>query len=191
MTVVDRRIQRTRQTLHGALMALVVEVPYDGITVQQILDRANVGRSTFYAHFQDKDELLMWGTEHLKEALSLSAAQPPRADGPEVLVVFSRAMFDHAHGYRKIYRALVNTSVWPHLRQRIQNIIAEQIRRQCRAMKRTQKQQSKMPLELFVHYLASTLLTVLTWWIDHNNSLSPEEIDRVYRGLVLPSIRSA
>src|SRR5437867_5173407 len=73
MAVVDRRIQRTRKTLHEALMALVLEGPYDSITVQQILDRANIGRSTFYTHFQDKDELLMWGTQHLRT--TLSAAQ--------------------------------------------------------------------------------------------------------------------
>jgi AcrR family transcriptional regulator len=170
-------------------MALVVEVPYETITVQQVLDRANVGRSTFYTHFQDKDELLMWGTQHLKEALSVAAAQHHSED-PEDIVNFSRAMFDHAYGYRKIYRALVTSSVWPHLRQRIQNIIAEQVRRQCKLMKRTQKTKSKLPLELFVHYLASTLLTVLTWWFDHNSPLSPEEIDDVYRGLVLPSVRS-
>jgi len=193
MAVVDRRIQRTRKTLHEALMALVLEGPYDSITVQEILDRANVGRSTFYTHFQDKDELLMWGTEHLRA--TLSAAQKEReaaaAGSPERIIYFSRAMFDHADGYRKIYRALVNSAVWPYVRQRIQNILAELIRRECEAVKRVKRSKSKLPLELFVHYLAATLMTVMTWWVDHKNSLSAEEIDQVYRGLVLPSIRSA
>src|SRR5437867_8818115 len=81
MAVVDRRIQRTRKTLHEALMALVLEGPYDSITVQQILDRANVGRSTFYTHFQDKDELLMWGTQHLRATLSAAAAGARRICG--------------------------------------------------------------------------------------------------------------
>src|SRR5262245_44997259 len=118
MAVVDRRIQRTRETLHSALMALVVEVPYARITVQQILDRANVGRSTFYSHFQDKDELLIWGTQHLRETLVASRRQ--LAPSPENLIQFSGAMFEHADRYRKIYRALVNSAVWPHVRQRIQ-----------------------------------------------------------------------
>jgi len=190
---VDRRIQRTRKTLHEALMALVLEGLYDTITVQQILDRANIGRSTFYTHFQDKDELLMWGTQHLRT--TLSAAQQERdasaAASPERIIYFSRAMFDHANGYRRIYRALVNSAVWPHVRQRIQNILAELIRRECETVKRSQRSKSKLPLELFVHYLAATLMTVMTWWVDHKNSLSAEEIDQVYRVLVLPSIRSA
>jgi AcrR family transcriptional regulator len=187
--VVDRRIQRTRTTLHQALMALVLEGPYDSITVQQILDRANVGRSTFYTHFRDKDELLMWGTQHLK--VTLSAAKREHDASRERVIYFSRAMFDHADSYRKIYRALVNSAVWPHVRQRIQNILAELIRRECSAMKRLQRSKSKLPLELFVHYLAATLMTVMTWWVDHRNSLSAEEIDQVYRELVLPSIQSA
>lgn len=189
MPSLDRRVQRTRNTLHQALMSLVIETPYDTITVQQILDRANVGRSTFYTHFQDKDELLMWGTQHLRE--TLSTAQQTAAAAPEELLQFSRAMFEHAHAYRKVYRALVTSSVWPHLRQRIQNIIAEQIRsRSAAVMKPLQRSRSKLPKELFVHYLASTVMTVVTWWVDHDSRLSPEEINDVFRELVLPSIRS-
>ncbi len=192
MTVVDRRVQRTRKSLHEALMALVLEVSYDTITVQQILDRANVGRSTFYTHFQDKDELLMWGTQHLRETISTAQRrEQSAAAAPEDIVRFSLAMFEHAHGYRKVYRALVTTSVWPHLRQRIQNILAELIRRECAAnMKRQRRSKSELPVELFVHYLASTLMAVVTWWVDHNSPLPPEEIDQVFRGLVLPTIRS-
>src|SRR5690242_4167136 len=62
---VDRRIQRTRQLLLDALLSLILEKDFDSITVQDVIDRANVGRSTFYAHFQDKDELLLSGFEHL------------------------------------------------------------------------------------------------------------------------------
>ena len=50
----DRRVQRTRQLLQDALIAMVIEKGYDATTVQDIIDRANVGRATFYAHFPDK-----------------------------------------------------------------------------------------------------------------------------------------
>jgi AcrR family transcriptional regulator len=175
-TMLDRRIQRTRGALHEALIALVLEMPYDAITVQQILDRANVGRSTFYTHFQDKDELLMWGTEHLKTTLA-AAQRAPAAKPADSVVQFSRAMFEHAYGYRKVYRQLVISPVWPHLRQRIQNILAELIRRDASPeLARLKRSKTRLPPELFVHYIASTLMTVLTWWIDHNSPLSPEEV---------------
>ena len=55
---VDRRIQRTRQLLDDALIELILEKGYDKITVQNIVDQANAGRSTFYSHFLDKDDLM-------------------------------------------------------------------------------------------------------------------------------------
>ncbi len=54
----DRRVQKTQALLHGALASLIHEKSYDAVVVKEILARANVGRSRFYAHFRDKDELL-------------------------------------------------------------------------------------------------------------------------------------
>ena len=55
---VDRRVQKTRQILQQAIVELVVEKGFESIKVQDILDKANIGRTTFYAHYQDKGELL-------------------------------------------------------------------------------------------------------------------------------------
>src|SRR5690242_13310 len=62
----DRRIQRTRQLLLDSLIQLILEKGYESITVQDIIDRANVGRSTFYSHFQDKEDLLLSGFESMR-----------------------------------------------------------------------------------------------------------------------------
>ena len=56
MTKTDRRVQRTRELLQKALIALISERRYDAITIQDIVDRANVGRTTFYLHYSSKDE---------------------------------------------------------------------------------------------------------------------------------------
>ncbi|MBI3439910.1 MAG: TetR family transcriptional regulator, partial [Proteobacteria bacterium] len=66
--VEDRRIQKTRQLLHDALASLIREKPYDAISVSDVLERANVGRSTFYMHFRDKDELLASGIRAIVRA---------------------------------------------------------------------------------------------------------------------------
>ena len=167
----DRRIGRTRDSLHQALLALLLEKPYDSITVQHVLDRANVGRSTFYTHFKDKEDLLVSGVDNLRVHLS---ARHERGD----VIGFSLAMFEHANEFRKVYRALVLTPVWPRIRQRIQDVLADLIRREYKPRK------SKVPPELFVHYAASTFMSVLTWWIDHRTGLSPAEIDELFRALV-------
>ena len=69
MESTNRRVRRTHRSLHNVLMSLILEKNYDAITVQQILDRADVGRSTFYAHFDGKDELLLSGTDDLRNTL--------------------------------------------------------------------------------------------------------------------------
>ena len=61
----DRRVQRTKTSLRAALIGLAREKPYDSIAVKEILDRANVGRSTFYAHFRDKKDLLESGIHEM------------------------------------------------------------------------------------------------------------------------------
>ena len=55
----DRRVARSRRALKEALTDLILEQGYESVTVQDVIDRADVGRSTFYAHFLDKDDLLM------------------------------------------------------------------------------------------------------------------------------------
>ena len=59
MTVIDRRVRRTRERLQQALIELIGDRGYDAVTIQQIVDRANVGRTTFYAHYGSKDDLFM------------------------------------------------------------------------------------------------------------------------------------
>src|SRR5712692_5011209 len=107
MDKTDRRVRRTREALHKALMSLALEKKYDAITVQEVLDRADIGRSTFYTHFQSKDELLISGFHHLRVTLEAALEQQKKsAKRHESVIAFSGAMFEHAHGYREMYFAL-------------------------------------------------------------------------------------
>ena len=64
--IADRRVQKTRKLLLDALVSLILEKGYDEVSIQDIIDRANVGRSTFYAHYENKEQLLLFGHEHLR-----------------------------------------------------------------------------------------------------------------------------
>jgi AcrR family transcriptional regulator len=188
----DRRVRRTHKSLHEALIALVQQKNYDDITVQDVLDRADVGRSTFYAHFQDKDQLLLSGVEHLRltleEALRRERGRAKRHEG---VIAFSRAMFEHADGYRTIYYALLKTQGWPLVRQRMQDLLEELIGRECKTeIAALRKAKSEVPVELFVHYLTSSFFSVMTWWIDRRSRLTPQQIDEMFRSLVLPTVHS-
>ena len=193
MLMKDRRVRKTRKWLHEALISLLLERNYDTLTIQQILDRANVGRSTFYAHFKDKDELLLSGIHDFQSTLaSLHQREKASAEGHESFVAFSRAMFEHAYAYRDAYHALLNTQVWSRVRQSIQDSLTELIRQECKAeIPRLKDASSDVPVDLFVHVLVSTFMSVLTWWLDRRSRLSPQQINEVFRSLVLPSINAA
>lgn len=190
METIDRRVRRTQRLLHNALMSLVLEKSYDSITVQEILDRADVGRSTLYAHFTGKDELFLSGTNGLRETLeaALQNARPNRS-GHKVVIGFSRAMFEHAHEYRNVYHALLSTQAWPLFRERLHEILQELIRRECKAeILKIEKANSEVPVDLVVHYLSTAFLSVLTWWLDRKSRLTPAQIDDVFCSLVVPTI---
>jgi AcrR family transcriptional regulator len=102
--LVDRRVRKTREALHAALMSLVVERGYDALTVEDILVSADVGRSTFYAHFPGKDALLGFGFERLRQDLDHAIASAgPRSFG------FLPGLAAHARSHVGLYRALLGS----------------------------------------------------------------------------------
>src|SRR5918995_228998 len=107
--VMDRRAARTQKALHGALMSLIVRKGYEAITVQDIIDEADVGRSTFYSHYTGKEDLLRSGFQTLRAELAeaqRTAGAKSEAAQDEPLGS-SLAMFEHACQYRHIYKALL------------------------------------------------------------------------------------
>ena len=188
----DRRVRRTHKSLHDALISLLQQRKYDKITIQDILERADIGRSTFYTHFDDKDDLLVSGVEHLRAILEGALRQGKcQARGHERVIAFSRAMFEHVDGFRRIYQSLLNTAGWPLVRRRIEELLDELIRRECKAeIDRARKAKAEVPIELFVYYLTSSVFSVITWWIDSRSRLTPDQIDSMFRRLVLPTVNS-
>src|SRR5260370_21797664 len=102
----DRRAARTRRALHGALISLILRKGYDAITIQEIIDEADVGRATFYAHYRSKEDLLRGGFTRLRAELK-AARDVGVSKGKRGPLSFSLAMFEHACAYRDVYRALV------------------------------------------------------------------------------------
>lgn len=174
-------------------MSLILEKKYESITVQEILDRADVGRSTFYMHFQDKDELLFSGFQYLQSFLE--SVQEPSATLPgksyERIIGFSLAMFEHAYEYRRVNRALLGSNAEAVVRRRIHSILAGVIWKELKLELQTRKRgNGPVSPELLAHFLVSTYISVLTWWLNSRNPVPPKDIDAAYRLLVLPYLVS-
>ncbi len=184
----DRRIQKTRKALHEALIFLMGQKKYERILVQDILDRADVGRSTFYMHYRDKDELLMAGLDDLWNTLRDAQSESNAARKPERVIQFSLAWFRHTYGHRHITKTLVGTQVWDKIRERMEGWLIEMIKAEARPL--WKKGLSGKNVDLFAYYLGSSFVAVMTWWLSQKNPVPPEEIDAQFRRLVLPVLNA-
>lgn len=182
----DRRVRRTRGLLHGALASLIHEKPYDDIVVKEILARADVGRSTFYAHFRDKDELLAAGLRDLLREGGSSA--PPSAGRAEWVLGFSAPTFEHIGRHARAARPGVaarhEDSLHDHLERAVAESVAERVRRAAPVA-------GVVPGDLLARHVAATFVRVLEWWIGGGLRQSAGETDAAFRALVLPALREA
>ncbi|HEX6894376.1 MAG TPA: TetR/AcrR family transcriptional regulator [Bryobacteraceae bacterium] len=187
----DRRIQKTRKLLHDALMSLVREKPYDDIVVKEILDRANVGRSTFYTHFNDKDELLASGMQDLLrtvQAAELSASGTRQ----ERIIRFSLPVFEHIHRHREAGAAGMGARGRAVLHERLQKVLAGLIADDIRkALQSRRKAARQTPPELLAQYVASTFVLVLNWWVENKSAMRPKDVDGLFRALTLPTLSAS
>lgn len=188
----DRRVQRTHKLLHQALMSLIAEKKYELITVQEILDRADVGRSTFYTHFRDKDELLVEGFQQFKNRLaSAQASAAASSKSYERIIGFSLAMFEHVNEYRRVLRALLHSNGEVIVRRHLHSALAGLIQPEVKALLRERVSgHCAVSPELLTHFLVSTYISVLTWWLNSKNPVPPKSVDAAYRQLVLPCLAS-
>ena len=180
----DRRTQRTRHALMQALMDLIQEKRYDSITIQDICDRANVGRSTFYAHYQDKDDLLVSHFQHVMENLD---GQIQRRDGQ--LVFSITPLLQHVQQYHHLYRALVSSGGFEVLLRAGQKQWSAQIQTHLAALS-ADGHRSDIPPEVIAMYLAGVVQTMLVWWLAHKMPYSPEKMDEMFQQLVMPGLNA-
>jgi AcrR family transcriptional regulator len=174
---VDRRVRRTKELLRGALLALVQEKGYDRLTVQDIIDRADVGRSTFYAHFRDKEDLLFYGLEEVREAF-----QPGRQHA-------TLQVFEHFARSRDVAKAMAGRRGWEMFMRYLHGLLSDLLRSQLRS--RAPEGETVVPLDAVVEFATSTLIGLgVRWWLENDVPLSPKEMDRLYRRLTEPGIRA-
>lgn len=186
---IDRRIQRTRRLLGDALLALIVEKGYAAITIQDILNRANLGRSTFYAHYRDKDDLLAGEFEHFKELFEQFDAQP-LAEGHRLHSrerSLSLAFFRHAGEQHCLYKAMVGKRGGETVRKLLYQYISGLMKSHLEQYIPDDENMA-VPREVVVHYFISSFLALLTWWLDNDMPYSPEEVDAMFQQLVLPGV---
>jgi AcrR family transcriptional regulator len=178
----DRRSQRTRLLLMQALIDLIRTKRYDAITVQEITEHANVGRSTFYAHFTDKDDLLVDGVRALVDNLRLSTASAA-ADFP------SLALFQHVGSHADLYLVMARgrslALFLDTLHQELTTVFARRLAARVPA-----GATPAVPLPLLATMTAGMLITALRHWLEAGITPPAETVDRAYRTAADAAVRA-
>ncbi len=189
--VPDRRVARTQKLLRDALHSLIRERDYDSIAVKEILDRANVGRSAFYTHFRDKDELL---ASSIYDILgSVPSTHPKTDDGRnERILLFSLPIFEHHDRHRRAGELMLGPRGRAILHGQLQKVLVELIAEDIgKSLQGRRKTVWRIPQDLFVQYVASTFLLVLNWWVESRSPLPAKEVNDLFRALILPALASS
>ena len=176
----DARVRRTRDALGDALIALMQEKPFETITVQDVLDRAHVSRSTFYMHYSDKDDLLMSDAEEFFEALSMTLSE----HGDKSDRVFPvKEFFAHLSDVQPFYKALVKSGKFQENMELARGHFARGIERRLSELPRARSIPApELPAIAFTH--AGALLSLLTWWLDRGMREPPAQMDELFHRMV-------
>jgi len=176
----DARVRRTRDALGDALVALMQEKAFDAITVQDVLNRAGVGRSTFYLHFRNKDDLFMSDADEFFEGISMAlSVHGDKSDRVAPVGEF----FAHAREMREFFDALIKSGKVHENLELARGHFARGIERRLSELPRGQGiPASDRPAIAFAH--AGALLSLLTWWLDRGARESPEHMDQLFHRMV-------
>lgn len=168
----------------SALAELLREKPYDEILVQDILDRAGIGRTTFYAHYFDKEDVLNSMTEQILEMFTHQIAHSTARQR----VVPSLELFEHIYQspnphFRALMRGRASEPLWEAMQTALCRAIEPALYTLC-----AEKRSPPIPLPVVSEYLAGAFLTLLKWWVAADMPYPPEQMESIFQQLALPGV---
>ena len=194
---IDRRVSRTRRNLQGSLLSLILEKGYDSVTVEEITERADLGRTTFYLHYRDKEDLLMQAVQALVDDLVSELSQIPidswklhkRGDSDEVFIPAITLAFNHVAIHADLYRVLLRGegtySVLKRLRQILRGAVMSLLKH-FTALNRIELR-PQVPIDVFLNGLTGAWIGLLTWWLEEDIPYTAEEMAVMYQRMFMRS----
>jgi AcrR family transcriptional regulator len=160
--------------LRDALLELILEHGYDSITVQQITDRANLGRATFYLHYNDKEELLFSSWKDTVDELATKLSPATSAGMLDGSKPPSLIAFQHAAENRQLFRVLLNAQANSTITTRLRALIAQVVEAQIKHL--ISPDLLPIPLEIIGQHAAGSLIALLAWWLETESTYTPEQM---------------
>lgn len=186
----DRRQQKTRRAIFQAFTNLLDRGNYTGITVQDIIDEANIGRSTFYAHFETKDELLRQMCRELFDHIIGTALDKQDTHGlytcnnaPHSVICH---ILQHLQENDNNILTLLSCESSPIFLQSFKSGMEELVRTQLLP---EPPSGTGVPREFLVNHIAGSFVEMVQWWLAGGRVQSPQELDGYFRAVTEPILQ--
>lgn len=193
----DRRVRRTKRRLKDALLELIEERDYDRITIQDITDRADVGRSTFYSHFTSKEDLLFSGFDDwllsLTQTPAAEAGSGRAGEAGAMRFRFSLPLLHHMQSQRRFFQATMARGSDVRIRRKITDLLVEMVRRdldrispdgaECKPGRGAAGPDAETLRQARAHGVVGAFLGLASWWLSDADELGAEAVDRLFQGL--------
>ena len=183
----DRRSQRTYHLVTTALLALLAEKRYEAITVQDILERANIGRSTFYTHYFDKEDVLQSIAEQMLETFGQQFSQRNVGQG----IVPGLELFQHVQQNHQYFQAILRGHAGEVLWEAAQAALSRTIEQALTTTSTKRPPPPSIPLAVISQYLAGSFLHLLKWWLRAEMPYTPEQMESIFQQLAMPGVWAA
>lgn len=169
----DRRQQKSRKAIFEAFSRLLERKRYDHITVQEIIDEANVGRSTFYAHFETKDMLLKALCDRMFHAIFDQDPCPWIGRDQTLEGKLAHILWHLRQSRRDILGVLTSDSAelfMEYLRQHLADVFRQHLDQFCR----------EVPEDFLLHQLVGGFAEAVRWWLREGMKTEPEAVAAYY-----------
>ena len=180
----DPRVRKTRRLLRDALVSLILEKDYASVSIKEITSRADVAYITFFRHFESIDQLLM---EVLDEGLAellghietLAKHSETSADETE-----GRLIFEYIKQKADLFRILFKSQSVTRVRKKVVQNIAAMFQKSCAPLARCG---NPLTIAITSNHIATSLLSLIEWWLENNMKPAPSQMGRVYKCLIIDS----
>lgn len=182
----DHRAHKTRAQILDAFARLLTERAYDELTVQDVLDRAQVGRTTFYGHFRSKEELLRCSLDRLKGGLAEAGRQRKLdASDQPVRLAFALPFIQHVTSHGAVYQSFVGRDSFVVLERYMRRMLSDLVRDDLLA---TAMQPPTQTMEVAVQHVVGGLWSVVIWWLERRVAMPADELHAMFERLSLPGL---
>jgi len=180
----DRRVRRTRRILRQALVSLIFERGWEEVSVQDVCERADVGRSTFYTHYADKEDLLVSGLDDLRRVLREQSISPLERDKRPLR--FVGRLIQSAFENRHLFRSLAGTPSAQAVLRTFRDVVIDLLREDVAA-----SGLSSASVETSLHFIAAGLVELITWWFKSDPMIPVQDAERLFLQMAMPVLDAA